>query len=301
MLKTRLNGQTWLVPQPDHGEISGYFAAHWGNGEFARPGRFAPAADPERLRSETILGIAQHDNGWWEWEAAPGLSDDGLPMGLEEVLADRVEAMNRWRTGVPRLAANHPLAALLIGYHAHWLYAARIEGEADPAFVHPLFWRDGPPPLSGGERAETLRFIGEMGDLLETYRGMLGSDPSTAVWIREEHLYPHIRLLQLLDGLSLSLCSSLIPPRAGGSAGPGVGAFDLLNVPRAGWEDRVTVRLTPAGDRRIVADPYPFDADPLPVDVPVRMVDGNGPGPADFFAWWHAVPKRTVRFEYRSR
>ena len=56
----------WLVSQPDHAELSGLLAANWGNDEFARPGQFASANDPEQLRAETVLAIAQHDNGWWE-------------------------------------------------------------------------------------------------------------------------------------------------------------------------------------------------------------------------------------------
>ena len=87
MLKTLRDDKVWLVSQPDHAEVSGYLAAHWGNEEFTRPGYYAASNDPERLRAETVLAIAQHDNGWWEWEAAPELSEiDGLPLGLSELL-----------------------------------------------------------------------------------------------------------------------------------------------------------------------------------------------------------------------
>ncbi|MFZ9914408.1 MAG: DUF3891 family protein, partial [Phycisphaerales bacterium] len=58
MLKTRKDGAVWMVSQPDHSQLAGYFAAHWGNGAFAKLGGFTTpvaAADPERLRDEAVL------------------------------------------------------------------------------------------------------------------------------------------------------------------------------------------------------------------------------------------------------
>lgn len=101
MLKTLEQDQMWLVTQPDHAQVSGYLAAHWGNDDFARPGYFASSPDSERLRAETVFGIAEHDNGWWEWDATPELADvDGFPSGLSDVLKNQQEGMNRWRLGV---------------------------------------------------------------------------------------------------------------------------------------------------------------------------------------------------------
>ena len=116
----------WFVTQPDHAQVSGYLAAHWGNDDFAHPGYFASSPDPERLRAETIVAIAEHDNGWWEWEASPELADiDGFPLGLAEVLKDQQEGMNRWRTGLARFD-NRPYVNLLMSHHAYWLYAAKL-------------------------------------------------------------------------------------------------------------------------------------------------------------------------------
>ncbi len=69
MLKTKRGSQVWLITQPAHAELSGQLAAHWGNEEFAAPGHFAASADSERVRREVVLAVAEHDNGWWEWEA----------------------------------------------------------------------------------------------------------------------------------------------------------------------------------------------------------------------------------------
>ena len=40
MLKTTQAGKLWMISQPDHSQIAGFFAAHWGNETFARPGAF---------------------------------------------------------------------------------------------------------------------------------------------------------------------------------------------------------------------------------------------------------------------
>ena len=113
--------------------------AHWGNEEFAVPGHFAASADPERLRREVVLAVAEHDNGWWEWEADPPLSaEDGLPRGLGEVLGNPEAGMERWRLGILRLAERHPYASLLIGDHAYRLYEAQFNPNHPPEFTHHL-------------------------------------------------------------------------------------------------------------------------------------------------------------------
>ncbi|NDG64376.1 MAG: DUF3891 family protein [Planctomycetes bacterium] len=40
MLKTNQDGKLWMVTQPDHSQIAGFIAAHWGNTLFTRPGFF---------------------------------------------------------------------------------------------------------------------------------------------------------------------------------------------------------------------------------------------------------------------
>ena len=77
-------------------------------------------------------------------------------------------------------------------------------------------------------------------------------------------------------------------------------AFDLLEVPRRNWEDRVTLEVRPKGERRIVSKPFPFDVDPLPVMVPVRILDLPVDATTPFQSWWHAEPRQFISFEYCS-
>jgi hypothetical protein len=301
MLKTLRDNNVWLVSQPDHGEVSGFIAAHWGNDDFARPGHFAQSGDPERLRSETVLAIAQHDNGWWEWEATPALTEgDGLPLDLAETLKNQQAGMERWRLGIPRFSRRHPYVSLLISYPAYWLYAHGCQPNADPAFAHPLFSTGSPIQLMGDRVETALSFIGEIKEMQGQFTDRLREDPACAPWGDEAHLNPHVRLLQIMDGLSLSLCSALVPSREGKAKGLGDDEFELLEVPRRSWKDRVTIAVRPAGERRIVCEPYPFDVDPLPVFVPTRILDRPAEPRADFQSWWHAERKQPIRFEYAS-
>ncbi len=304
MLKTLQDGKLWLVSQPDHSEIAGYFAAHWGNAVFARPGSFAgptPVADPERLRSESVLAIAEHDNGWWEWEAMPDLAaDDGLPAGLGEVLRNQQAGMDRWRFGLRRFPKN-PLVNLLISSHAYALYAARAHAHPDPAFTHPLFWKGAPDKLYPGTAEAPLAFMAELEKMQQGWIEELRRDPATEAWLEPATLSPLKRLLQLCDGISLWLCSALIPAVSGASRGIGEDAIELHGVPRRAWTDRATIRVTPLGERRVRFHPYPFDIDPLPVLMPARVIELRAElptnlQPAHFQAWWHARQTRAVEF-----
>ncbi len=309
MLKTIQDDRLWLVSQPDHSRIAGYFAAHWGNSAFASPGSFAaptPVADPERLRAETVLAIAEHDNGWWEWEATPDLSaDDGLPAGLGEVLKDQQAGMDRWRMGLRRFPRN-PMVNLLISSHAYALYAARAQAHADQAFNHPLFWKGAPEKLYPGAAEAPLAFMADLAKLQQGWIDELRRDPATAAWLDPATLSPLKRLLQICDGISLWLCSALVPAASGASRGIGEDAIELHDVPRRAWTDRCTITVTPLGGRRVKFDPYPFDIDPLPVLLPARVVELPTDRPGSFHAahfhaahfqtWWHARQPRSVEF-----
>jgi len=52
-----------VIRQTDHAFLAGFFAREWGNETFTRPEPFA----------SFCLAAAEHDNGWQEWELAPGV------------------------------------------------------------------------------------------------------------------------------------------------------------------------------------------------------------------------------------
>jgi hypothetical protein len=283
MLKRRIGDEIRLTSQPDHAVVSGYLAAHWGNSEFQRPGHYSPSPYAAALRAETILAIAEHDNGWWEWEADPPLDPaDGLPLHL---LALTQEAgLDRWRRGVPRFEAEHPYVSLLISCHAYWLHAPRCDPDVPADLLHPLFGASGEwPLLEGDELARARQFLAEQRDTQDRLQKRLSADPLWQAAIQPQMLEPHIRLLQIGDALSLHLCLGAESP------------IEILNAPRRGWNGRATITVTPVSGNRLLCDPYPFDQDPLPVVFRARVER-----PANFQAWWHALPRREIRFEYSS-
>ncbi|MEQ9407812.1 MAG: DUF3891 family protein [Fuerstiella sp.] len=301
MLKTEQNSMTRLVSQPDHAAVSGYLAAHWGNKDFVKPGYYAAVPDPEVLRAEVVFGIAQHDNGWWEWEATPELgSQDGLPLGLTQVVRNRQAGMDRWRHGIPRFQKNRPYASLLVSLHAYWLYAPTPEDSVERAFRHPLFGADSTPDPDEAERQEAEQFLRELKVIQDTLMSRLQADPVMAGWVEPDLLQPHARLVQLLDGMSLALCSALIPAGAGETRGPGQNSFDLPDVPRRGWHDRITIKVRPQGHRRLSCQPYPFDTDPLPVLVPAKFLPSDVVDERFFPVRWNAALPELVPYEFCS-
>jgi hypothetical protein len=96
------NGQLLCIHQTTHALMAEEFCRNWGNHTFARPAPY----------SAVMLGVAQHDNGWYEWELQPKLRNDGYP---EDFLheSDLNAKLQLWRRGITRLYAQHPYAALM--------------------------------------------------------------------------------------------------------------------------------------------------------------------------------------------
>lgn len=52
------DGRLLCIRQTSHALMAAAFCRHWGNADFAPPAPYEPV----------LLAIAQHDNGWTEWE-----------------------------------------------------------------------------------------------------------------------------------------------------------------------------------------------------------------------------------------
>ena len=272
MLKTRFNDSIRLVTQPNHAVASGYMAAHWGNEEFTKLGFYDNCSESDKLAAETIFGIAEHDNGWWEWEASPSSSEsDKLPLGLAEVLSDPKESTQRWQIGTTRFEDSHPYASLLINFHAYRLYNKAHEEESS---IHPLFGDS--KSISNENSPQAISLIETLQNQQERLKQRLDS---LGGWhkdaIRPEILLPHARMMQILDALSLYLCSDFIPPVSGKAKGLGRDEVEIKDIPRKNWGDKVKLHITPQEDGTLVCDPYPFDEDNLVVPVVVTELNAN--------------------------
>lgn len=304
MLKAHVDNEIWLVQQPHHAQVSGFLAAHWGgpNG-FVRPGYYAGTTNPARWRDEVVLGIAEHDNGWWETEAMPQINDrDGLPVGIGEAAPPTAEneftpwrsgGFERWQTGIDRVAGPHPYGALLISLHAYWLYAVAfsdlvpIDGALRRHFVF------GAPEVAAGlvdNEAETRAFLANQLDIQSALKERLGHDPIMARAVDPEFLDAHFRLLQLMDAMSLFLA---LDDR---------GQHELRDVPRRSWADRCTVTWQRLDARTVELDPYPFDENGLRVSMPGRVVPRRGLHDVESpLSLLHGAQLRTIDFVFVSR
>jgi len=296
MLKTKMNNQFWLVTQPDHSQLAGALAAHWGNHSFQPLGSLSSVRNPSRLREQAVFAVAHHDNGWFEWEAEPKLSDsDHLPVDLAEMVRDQQDGMHRWRIGLRRFP-DAPYANLLISEHPRMMYGMRKTANPESNVIHPLFWKERPEPLLPGSENSVDAFLEELLEMQAAWKATLAANADTRDWIEPQTLKPHARMLQILDGLSLALTSSLIPARNGENRGLGRDVFELREVPKTSWEDRVTIEVRPAAPNCIVLDPYPFALDPLPVRVPTRVFDTDDQRATPHQARWYSTPPTLLEY-----
>ena len=102
-----------LILQVDHSKVTGWFAAHWGNDNFARPSPYAAM----------VLAAQEHDTGWWDWEIKPQVNNEGLPpdyIGSIKHLGGKVW-LDFYRHGIDRLAEQDPYAGYIVSLHSDGL------------------------------------------------------------------------------------------------------------------------------------------------------------------------------------
>lgn len=174
---------------------------------------------PEHPRRAALLfAVREHDNGWREEDAAPRW-DPERRRPHDFLTLPRPARIELWERGVARFAGEHPSAALLITRHARRLHRGRRGEEG---------W-DG---------------------LLETFdeleRGLAEETGAT-----EEEIAGDDRRLDLLDTLSLAVCSGRTDPFElhGVQARLREGVLELDPFPLAGATTfRVPCRRIPVRD-----------------------------------------------------
>ena len=127
-----------LALQIDHSRVAGFFAAHWGNQDFAKPEPYA----------SVVLAAHEHDIGWWEWEMKPStLNDKGFPMDYHDGSFKYLGQLRLdfYKNAVDRVLKRDPYAALLMAMHGVALMNA---GYGKYAY---------PPDRTGRSPGESLR------------------------------------------------------------------------------------------------------------------------------------------------
>lgn len=262
MIRRALDSHWLCIGQPAHAHLAGAMAEAWGRPPFLAP-------DP---RTEVLQAVAEHDNGWAEWEAAPALDPAaGHPFHFTEMpVADHLAI---WRRGVQRMLERNPYAGLLVSMHAAALMRFRLERAART-----------PEP----ERATVRTFLAEQERLQATLREGLAARPRYREAVASARLTANFRLLQLLDALSLLLCGGATEPQT------------FTAVPLGEGQRRTELEFTPEeGGARL--QPYPFTADPACFSVTGRLLPAARlPDPAALHAAWGQAPEQRLSFALRS-
>jgi Protein of unknown function (DUF3891) len=245
----RLETETgwWLVTHPDHARLAGAFAEHWGNDQFL----------PPEPRVNVLRGITRHDDGWIARDAKSQITRQGKPSAYSVELVGKYSAFEEIdledylavRDRAVRLIAEEdPYAAILISMHTYSL----LNDHADRSTIAPSDL-----PLLD-------RFLEQQREYQQALHKEVASDSAFAAEHTSENvILDHFRLLQANDNLSLLTCVDFQHP-----------AHLLHPLPlRDGGH--APVKVSKAGSRHFVLDPYPFDELSLTFRFPGRQIRGK--------------------------
>ena len=271
MIVADLGDRYQFVTQPDHADLAGQFADHWG-GAVTRPEPF----------ESLVVAAYRHDVGWEAYDRRPRL-EDGEPVDFRGMAADPWIPL--YEDGIDAVVDLDPYAGLLVSLHGAGLRNQRYGLSPE--------WPETPPAFERFVEREQRRQQQLLDGILaadDDERGGNGdeSDPAQALSAADDatlsamhdpdrvpedpdgRLWDDYCRLQAWDALSLSFCITDSPPGYGQiGAVPTVDGSVTLSITRTSGADSQD-----RDDRDVfTVDPYPFDTAPLTVTVPMRTVD----------------------------
>jgi hypothetical protein len=124
IVRYEADGTIVMITQNDHAQLSGLFAAHWGNKQFAKP----------RPYMSLVRAAMFHDRGWIRYETGPQLNAEGRTPNYREVPNDagQIEAFEwagDWLGGIDSYAG------VMIAKHRTGLYQGRYGVMTSPSAV----------------------------------------------------------------------------------------------------------------------------------------------------------------------
>jgi len=259
IVRNEPDGTVLLVTQTAHSRLVGQFAAHWGNARFATPQPYDSVA----------RAAAFHDYGWLRYETAPVFDlKTGLTPNFTSLPADE-RKLDEYRWCINWLLAGDPYASTIVSMHRTGLWRERYH-----AIEHP------PHPFRP-QSAAVDAFIAE-------------NEASRTRTIAEHgwdaaQLRITYRLLQVWDLLGLYFACQ--------------DPYEQYIVPvptsyadRDGEGTRMT--LTPRGPRTVAFDPFPFDAQPVRVQLAFQRLPAHGVADLEAFRRsYFSAPLELMEFE----
>jgi hypothetical protein len=226
-------GGLLLVGQTDHSRFVGQLAAHWGNADFETPTPY----------DSVVRAATFHDYGWLRYETSPSIDpESGEPYPFLKVPMTATQlAAYQW--ALDWMADIDPYAGLIVSMHRTGLWRGRYQTIKHPA------WRYNLTTLS----PEVQAFV-ERNEAWQARR---------RATLDAREVRTNYRLLQVWDLLGLYFCCQE----------PYRDHIEPVPVGYAGADDDgVRLTLSPAGERRVVFDPYPFDVRPCRAQLTFRRV-----------------------------
>jgi hypothetical protein len=238
-----------LILQVDHSKVTGWFAAHWGNDNFARPSPYAAM----------VLAAQEHDTGWWDWEIKPHLSSEGLPpdyIGSIKQLGGKIW-LDFYRHGIERLAELDPYAGYIVSLHSDGLLTqGRGLLPYMPDYkVYP----------------EVQEFLCEQERYRDGLMQQLKKWPAYRDHLSDKQIWINFKLMEVYDQMGQFVCNRYPFNSTARKNGP---SNTMSNVPTPTKEGKADAILTFTieDESRATVSPYPFDIDPLPVSFQARLL-----------------------------
>jgi len=228
-----------VIRQTDHAFLAGFFAKEWGNEKFAQP----------QPNGSFCLAVAEHDNGWSDWELQPTLDPKThLPFSFMSIPTE--DHITLYQRGTERLVKVDHYAGLLVTMHAAELYdRARATMPGYSAKY-----------VKSNESQLVSDFIQQLRLQQLRLKVDLRANQATKNLAEEHLLKVNAARLETLDRLSLHF--SMNPEQDA--------LFDAVPVDDCGRE--ADLELHAEGDGVVAVAPYPFRRDPLAFSIMARRV-----------------------------
>ncbi len=258
-----------VIRQTDHAFLSGFFAREWGNDAFSRPEPF----------KSFCLAAAEHDNGWQEWELAPGVDPKTfIPYSFMTVPTE--EHIFLYQRGIDRILKVDLYAGLLVVSHCMGLYdrsRATIPGYSAKY-------------VKSQEQHVANDFVQRLRLQQLRLKVDLRNDPATKLFTDEKLIKANVQRLEALDRLSLYFC---------------LGAAEDASIEAVPTNDEgkeVDWEVRPAGQNQFTISPYPFRRDPLAFTILARRIPKRRySDDKDLQSVFAAAPFFNIRYTVRSR
>jgi len=228
-----------LIRQTDHACLTGFFAREWGNEIFPRPEPF----------DSFCMAASEHDNGWQEWELAPGVDPKTFaPYNFMTIPTEEHIAL--YQRGIDRVVKADLYAGLLVAAHCCGLYdRARATMPGYSAKY-----------VKSQEQHHANDFVQRLRLQQLRLKVDLRNNPATKPFTDEQLIKVNAQRLDALDRLALYFCLG----------NPHDTTIEAVPINDEGRE--VDWELRDAGRGEFTLNPYPFRRERLEFAILARQI-----------------------------